>query len=428
MPLDRLAVRMRQVAAHLAAGMCEFLLLLAEFDRRGGPDRWECRSAAHWLSWQCGVGPTAAREQVRVARRLADMPLVTQAFAEGRISYSKVRAISRVCTAGIERQLLDLAAASTAHQLERMCSALRRSADRAAEEAAVRSGEFEAEDERFLRMSRTERGSVRGTFQLPAAAAEVLERALGVAVAQDASAEFTPMDSRGVDGLVAIAESFLARPPGAERPLPEVVVHVDLAALQVDEPTEPTGFPIRTEGGVHLSARSLARMAGDAHVRVVADLPGGAVLDLGRRSRTVSPVQFRALLARDGHCRFPGCASRHRLHAHHIVWWILGGCTDMDNLLLLCRKHHHAVHDRGWTCSGTAGAPVFRRPGGRVVGNEVTPEPAPVDGSVPRATAHSPGGEWQGDRVDWDCFSAAFHRHLEGIRAGAGGRRPPSMR
>ncbi len=404
--------------------------MLAEFDRLGGPDRWECRSAAHWLAWQCGVGRTAAREQVRVARRLAEMPLVTQAFAEGRISYSKVRAISRVCTPGTEQHLLDLADVSTAGQLERMCSALRRTGDRIVEEASVRDGESEAAEHRFLNLSRTERGSVRGAFQLPAADAEVVTRALQLAVEQGAAPSGDggpePLARRLVDGLLAIAQTFLARPTGEGDPQPEVVVHVELSALGADRPGELTRWPIRSEGGVHWSARRLAGSIGGSTLRFVADLPDGSELDLGRRSRIVSRAQFRALLARDVHCRFPGCASRHRLHAHHIVWWALGGASDMANLLLLCRKHHHAVHDRGWSCTGTAQEPVFRRPDGCVVGQ--VPEPVTLEGSLPRADDTGPGGDWQGDRIDWDCFFAAFHQHLEELRSAAGGPRPPSTR
>jgi len=355
---------------------------------------------------------------------------VTQAFAEGRISYSKVRAISRVCTPQVEQHLLDLADAATAGQLERMCSALRRTGDRIAEELAVRSGESEAAETRFLTMSRTERGSVRGTFQLPAADAEVLTRAVRQAAEQgaasDPSAAPEPAGRRLVDGLLAIAQAFLAHPDAEERPRPEVVVHVELSALGEDRPGELNRWPIRSDGGVHWSALRLAGAIGDSTVRYVADLPDGSVLDLGRRSRVVNPAQFRALLARDVHCRFPGCESRHRLHAHHILWWARGGTTDLDNLLLLCRKHHHAVHDRGWSCTGTARDPVFRRPDGFTV--ECVPGPVPLDGPAPRADATSPGGEWQGDRIDWDCFFAAFHQHLEGLRSGVGGPRPPSRR
>jgi hypothetical protein len=368
---------------------------------------------------------------VRVARRLAEMPRVTAAFAEGRISYSKVRAISRVCTEESEQDLLDLAAVSTAEQLEQMCAALRRTVDRATEDAEVHDAETSAADRAYVRLGSATRGEVTGSFRLPAEAAEVFRRALDGAARQLADPPEPDVEVLDADGdtiyrtprresqehrraraLSALSEHFLAHPGDGTRPRPELVVHVDLAALLVDRPTGATPWPIRTRDGAHLSAHALARMAGEAGVRYVADLADGTRIDLGRHARTVTPALFRALLERDQHCRFPGCATRHRLHAHHIVWWVHGGATDRDNLILLCPQHHHAIHDRGWGCTGTAAAPTFTRPDGTPVTNGVQPAPSPDE--PPTATAEHPAGEWQGDRIDWDCFYAAFHQLSHG--------------
>jgi hypothetical protein len=73
------------------------------------------------------------------------------------------------------------------------------------------------------------------------------------------------------------------------------------------------------------------------------------VLDLGRRTEVVSPAQRRALAHRDQHCRFPGCDRPVGwTDAHHLVHWIRDGVTDLDNLVLLCRRHHKACHEGGW--------------------------------------------------------------------------------
>src|SRR5215210_8495068 len=85
--LDELEESMRRMAAHIAAAECEFLELLAEFDRRDGWGGWGMRSAAHWLSLHCGMRLGAARERVRVARTLPHLPLIREAFSEGRLSY-----------------------------------------------------------------------------------------------------------------------------------------------------------------------------------------------------------------------------------------------------------------------------------------------------------------------------------------------------
>jgi hypothetical protein len=73
------------------------------------------------------------------------------------------------------------------------------------------------------------------------------------------------------------------------------------------------------------------------------------LLDLGRRTRTVPERLRRALVLRDEHCQFPGCrAPASWCDAHHIVWWTNGGGTSLWNLVLLCRRHHVAVHEGGW--------------------------------------------------------------------------------
>src|SRR5215211_7514182 len=93
---DRLADQITELASHIHAATCRWLWLVAEFDRRGGWAEWGCRSCAHWLSWRCGISPVAAREHVRVALRLQELPLIRAAFEQGQLSYSKVRALTRV--------------------------------------------------------------------------------------------------------------------------------------------------------------------------------------------------------------------------------------------------------------------------------------------------------------------------------------------
>src|SRR4051794_35072948 len=107
-PLERLEREITQLASHIHAATCRWLGMVAAFDRREGWAQWGCRSCAHWISWRCSVAPVAAREHVRVARRLEELPLIRAAFAEGRLSYSKVRALTRVENLAREGELLDL--------------------------------------------------------------------------------------------------------------------------------------------------------------------------------------------------------------------------------------------------------------------------------------------------------------------------------
>jgi hypothetical protein len=105
-PLAVLEKEICELAAHLAAATCRWLLLVAEFDARGGWAEWGVKSCAHWLSWRCGIGLHAAREQVRVANRLGELPLVCERFSTGELSYSKVRAITRVATRETEADMV----------------------------------------------------------------------------------------------------------------------------------------------------------------------------------------------------------------------------------------------------------------------------------------------------------------------------------
>ena len=82
-PLELLEREITELASHIHAATCRWLGLVAEFDRREGWADWGCRSCAHWVSWRCGIAPVAAREHVRVARRLESLPLVRSAFAGG---------------------------------------------------------------------------------------------------------------------------------------------------------------------------------------------------------------------------------------------------------------------------------------------------------------------------------------------------------
>src|SRR5690606_24117654 len=113
------------LAAHLHAATYRLLVCLREFDSRNG---WNCgfRSCAHWLSWRTGIALGAAREKVRVARALGELPLLSEAMQHGELSFAKVRAATRVATPENEARLLELARHTTASQLERVVRAWRR--------------------------------------------------------------------------------------------------------------------------------------------------------------------------------------------------------------------------------------------------------------------------------------------------------------
>ena len=140
--------------------------------------------------------------------------------------------------------------------------------------------------------------------------------------------------------------------------------------------------------------------------------PGGEILDVGRRTRTISPALRRALSARDRRCRFPGCGNR-RVDAHHVRHWADGGQTALDNLVLLCRRHHRAVHEEGFRVTiDAAGDARFAHPDGRPL-LEAPSAPAwtgpalqPTDDGLAAAGieigADTATPSWGGERLDLD--------------------------
>ena len=137
------------LAAQIASATCRFLVLVAELDRRRAWAEWGCRSMAHLLSWRCSLATVTAREHVRVARALADLPIPTEAFERGELSYSKVRALARVVTPESEHELVELARVATASQLEQIVRGT----------VVAMSDPAEAEELRSLHLGVDERGT-----------------------------------------------------------------------------------------------------------------------------------------------------------------------------------------------------------------------------------------------------------------------------
>ncbi|HEV8396739.1 MAG TPA: DUF222 domain-containing protein [Vicinamibacterales bacterium] len=150
----------------------------------------------------------------------------------------------------------------------------------------------------------------------------------------------------------------------------QVVLHVEAtsAAASIESQTVLE----LADGGIGVSAETSRRLSCDASVVVLRERRDGSVLDVGRKTRVIPAPIRRALAARDGRCVFPGCTAR-RCDAHHLVHWADGGRTAVNNLVLLCRRHHTLVHDRGFHVERTTEGPVvFRRPDGRQI--EASPQ------------------------------------------------------
>lgn len=381
-PLPELAAAITAGAVRMAAATAAWLRLIAEFDQRDGWHGVGILSCAHWLAWQCGLSPGAAREHVRVARSLRSLPLIEAAFAAGRLSYSKVRALTRVAEPDSEASLLEVALELTASQVERLARQWRR-ADPGDDEAAPHD----------LRPSFgswwDENGMLHVQICLPpgegaaflAAIESLAERAARRERAQAKRAGVAPAPTltghqelrlareraaaRRVAAVTSLAEAAAhADRRAGDPPRREVVVHVDAAVL-ADDAAAGRAY---LDGGPALTPATVRRMLCGATVVTMLE-QGREPLAVGRRKRRATKPQRTALLRRDGGCARPGCAEARieRLHAHHLRHWLFGGRTDLTNLVLLCDRDHGLVHELDLVMTRHDGQLIVTAPDGRRV-------------------------------------------------------------
>jgi hypothetical protein len=378
-PLDDMSTRdleseLLGLAGHIAAAECRFLQLLAEFDDRDGWAGDGIRSCAHWLSWRAGMSLRTAVEHLRVAHALQHLPRIGAAFAAGRISYSKVRAITRIAgsdtstltriaaeiAAGqselrgtavadpetAEQVLLNLALSGTAGHVETIVRAVRRRHTPPGDTAARRalSWHWDTDGSLILRGRFTPDAGAAliaaiealvpprtpTAHPVPAPPEDVDERALE----QQPGPAVDRVAARRADALLALVNGAAdSGRPVVERGNAQVIVHFDAA----------TGAA-RLQDGPEIPTPTAERLSCDARVQALLNDRKNNRLYLGRNRRLATPAQIAALTVRDGDgCRFPGCTHTRHLHAHHVRHWLYGGRTDVDNLILVCSFHHQLI-------------------------------------------------------------------------------------
>jgi hypothetical protein len=359
---EQLEQELASLASHLYAGMCRWLDLVAQLERRG---ELSACTTAEWLAWRCGLTPRTAREHVRVALRLTELPQIRAAFGRGEISFAKVRALTRIAEPESEGELLELALAMTAAQLERAVRAYRRVAT---EEAVA------AQENAYLQWYWDEDGSLVLRGQLAPEDGAVFLQAIDSAhqvLRERGSAE---PRATNADALAAMAELALSggSRSGGERQ--QVVVHVDEGVL-----ADCGEGGCELDDGPSLAPETARRLACDSSVVRVHEREG-KTLSVGRKTRSVPPAVRRALKRRDRRCRFPGCENRLFLDAHHIRHWARGGETSLENLVLLCRRHHRLVHEGGFGVERLPDEELrFRDPWGAPIPNAPRPPPGSAE-------------------------------------------------
>jgi len=216
----------------------------------------------------------------------------------------------------------------------------------------------------------------------------------------DCSPERLRPNVSNADALVLMVETMLAADHTKdisrhERTL--VVVHLDPEKSHLHD-------------GPNISSETAKRMSCDACVCGVLLRDNLEVLDLGRTQRLPNRAQRRALMARDGGCRFPGCTERRYVEAHHVRHWTDGGLTDLANLLLLCWRHHHAVHEGGCRMTFEHGVVTVWSPDGKLLHSEslLAEGPGIVEQNEAlglQITPESVASQWDGRRLSQEILA-----------------------
>lgn len=408
---SQLEAEITELAGHLNAANYRLLSLIAEFDRRCGWSDWATKSCAHWLNYKCGIDLGAAREKIRVAHALETLPRISASMARGELSYSKVRALTRVACAATEEYFLSIALHGTAHHVETLVRHYRR-----AQEAEELSREARQQASRQLSYYFDDDGSLVLKARLPAEAGALLLKALDAAVEQvsvDVSAETSdaklPISARRADALAMVAESFLKHGAealgGADRN--QIVVHVDADVLR-----HRCAGSCELEGGPAVPAETARRLACDASVILITEDEDGKPLNVGRKTRSIPPAIRRALNTRDRGCRFPGCPNARYVDGYHIRHWADGGETKLSNLVSLCRFHHRCVHEGRVSVEVLDdGALRFLKPDGESFEGVATEHARPLTDWTHLTRTHRDRGiqidkwtaaaRWRGERMDY---------------------------
>ncbi|MGA7987721.1 MAG: DUF222 domain-containing protein [Candidatus Dormiibacterota bacterium] len=357
--------RIEELSAQINAATAELVQLSADYDDVGGWLGAGLRSCAHWLSIHTGVDVHTGAEMVRTGHALETLPRIAEAFHDGRLSFDKVRKVTRVAVPEDEKVWLEVALNASGGQLTRICRAVSSALDAADQNLAQRALERRSvrkwwRDDGMLQVMAVlprEDGAV-VVAAIEAAAAAIAAEARSASRASggaDDPAERTHEMLRA-DAFVRVCEEWVASVSTRPTPAPtrQVVVHVDQMALRERDPAARCHI----EDGPWLPFGAARWLSCDSDVVSVLERDGESV-DVSRVHRVVSAPMRLALQARDRGCRFPGCSvPPARTEGHHIKHWAQRGRTTMPNLVSLCRFHHRRHHEGAFEIRVVPGEPL----------------------------------------------------------------------
>jgi len=416
---QELALRIVGRSRQISALHREQLADIAEFDRA---EAWRgdgSVSMVAWVTGQCGVSTSTARQWVRSAANLESLPCLAEGLASGELSLDLVEPLAEVASAETDAALREASAHWSVRQARGLVAWHRAQQEEAAE-AAVRAvadgatgdGEAGGEGEGKGSLGDASNWSAAREFERRTFRFNDTRRTVWIAFTKDDYAVakstlvarvvadkresereraadplgYVSYDQRLYDTMMLLFRSGTAAASGSRRPVrPRVVVHAPLELLMGC--SGPGVAEVQGVGPV--PAEVARRLACDANVVLSVEPRDGSILDQGRARRDPTVAQRIEIARRDKGCRFPGCTFTEFTDVHHIQHWVHGGVTNLDNLVTLCDRHHKAVHELGWSMKGNANAVLsFTSPHGRVMRS--VPSPTWPRSSPARASRDGP--------------------------------------
>jgi len=354
-PSDESSIRKRlkALAQEITSQHADLLELLVRFDDL---QSWKSSGAQHcaaWMNVEIGIGIQLSWEYLRVGRKLLMLPTVRALFRAGKLSWSKVREITRVADENNEKLLCHAALDASVSDVKRLCDGFRWVDDEngaAENDRALKQWESHA-----LTWSEASNRCTRIQLILPPEIAQAFLNSVEHSLNQVEASDNT-MSQRRADAAVLMAETSLqnAGRDIATADRYQVIVSVDAGELSetdlknTPERSSETPTKCATVRGAGAIARETAkRLSCDCSITTIKTAMGEPI-DIGRKSRIWPNAMVRAIKERDQHCVWPGCTQSRHLHIHHIEHWADGGTTSVQNGACLCSHHHTLVHEGGY--------------------------------------------------------------------------------
>jgi hypothetical protein len=309
----------------------------AEFAASDAWDEDGSVSAIDWMRFNCHMNAGAAANAIAVGESLEQVRESHQAVVDGEIGFAHLAVMARTADAlddrFDEKVLVEKAKENSPGKFFYICHHARHAADPkryAAEEA-------EKVEQRRLKLSTWMDGSLVISGQLDPVGGAALLTAIRPLARKSGAHDYRDQEQRNADALVELASG------GGSQAQIQVTSSIETLVGLAGSPAAEMEFSLP------VSSKTIERLACDSSIARVLLNSESLVIDVGRSKRVVSEPARRALAARDGHCRWTECdRPPSRSAAHHLVHWIHGGTSDLDNLILLCHRHHRMVHEGGW--------------------------------------------------------------------------------